>query len=46
MSIAANYRAKNDVDFPSPELGPLVGSGGERQGANLQLLDVHGQDAR
>lgn len=29
----------------SPQLVPLVGSGGEREGADLQLLDVHGQDA-
>lgn len=32
------------LDFLSPELGPLVSSGGECEGSNLQLLDVHGQD--
>lgn len=29
---------------PSPELGPLVSSSRECERADLQLLDVHGQD--
>lgn len=28
----------------APQLVPLVRAGGEREGADLQLLDVHGQD--
>lgn len=28
----------------SPQLVPLVCPGGEREGADLQLLDMHGQD--
>ncbi len=45
-SIAAHYRSKNDPDFPSPELGPLVSSSSECEGSDLQLLDVHGQYVR
>lgn len=29
---------------PSPQLVPLVSPSGEREGSDLPLLDVHGQD--